>query len=64
MHAFHVIRTCLLNIFMLLWRLHPVRTSLLILFNVIRGFLPAVRGYSRAQILDEVGDPPTVLTGA
>jgi hypothetical protein len=54
LRAFQIMRLCLLDIFLLLWRLHPIRTSLLILFNILRGIFPAVRGYSRAQILDEV----------
>lgn len=54
LRAFQIIRTCLLSVFLMLWKLHPIRTSLLILFNILRGLFPAVRGYSRAQILDEV----------
>lgn len=53
-HALYIVQTCLLDMFLLLWRLHPFRTSLLLVFNLARGVFPAVRGYSRALILDEV----------
>jgi hypothetical protein len=53
-HAFQIVRLCLWDMFLLMWRLHPTRTTLLLLFNVIQGLFPAVRGYSRARILDEV----------
>jgi hypothetical protein len=57
-HAFQIVRLCLWDMFLLMWRLHPTRTTLLLLFNVVRGLFPAVRGYSRAAILDEVRSQP------
>lgn len=38
----------------LLSGLNPVRTAIMIFLTIIRGLLPAFRGYSQALILDEV----------
>jgi hypothetical protein len=49
-----IIRACMVDLFVLLFNLHPTRTLLLFVFNILRGTLPSVRGYSQARILDEV----------
>lgn len=49
-----IVRSCMVDLFILLFNLHPTRTLLLVLFNILRGTLPSVRGYSQARILDEV----------
>lgn len=54
-YALQIMRICLVDLLLLLWRLHPIRTSLLILLNLLRGFFPAARGYSQSLILNEVG---------
>lgn len=36
------------------WRPHPWRTVLMIILGLLRGLLPAFKGYSHALILDEV----------
>jgi hypothetical protein len=38
-----------------LWLLNPVRTTLMMVANVVRGLFPAFRGYSQAMIINEVG---------
>lgn len=38
----------------LLSGLNPIRTAIMIFLTIIRGLLPAFRGYSQALILDEV----------
>jgi len=49
-----IVRSCMVDLFILLFNLHPTRTLLLFVFNILRGTLPSVRGYSQARILDEV----------
>ena len=49
-----IVRSCMVDLFILLFNLHPTRTLLLVVFNILRGTLPSVRGYSQARILDEV----------
>lgn len=41
----------------LLSGLNPIRTAIMIFLTIIRGLLPAFRGYSQALILDEVYYP-------
>jgi hypothetical protein len=53
--AYIIIKNCTLNLFRLLWNLHPIRTSTMLSLNVIRSLFPAFRGYSQALIIDEVG---------
>lgn len=60
-HALQIVRLCLWDMFLLMWRLHPTRTTLLLLFNILQGLFPAVRGYSRARILDEVRVKPRYI---
>lgn len=52
--AFTIARACLLDLLSALWALHPVRTSLMMVLHIVRGFFPAFRGYSQAMIVDEV----------
>ncbi|KLO15702.1 P-loop containing nucleoside triphosphate hydrolase protein [Schizopora paradoxa] len=53
----------------LLSGLNPIRTAIMIFLTIIRGLLPAFRGYSQALILDEVqklissGDFPSTRLG-
>lgn len=53
--AITITRGCAFNLFVVLWSLHPVRTTLMMVINVVRGLFPAFRGYSQAMIVDEVG---------
>lgn len=55
--ALTIARACLPDLLSTLWALHPVRTSLMILLHIVRGFFPAFRGYSQAMIVDEVSQP-------
>lgn len=55
--AMTITRGCAFDLFVVLWSLHPVRTTLMMVINVVRGFFPAFRGYSQAMIVDEVGPP-------
>ncbi|KAG6378419.1 P-loop containing nucleoside triphosphate hydrolase protein [Boletus reticuloceps] len=52
--AFTIAQACLLDLFSTLWALHPVRTSLMMVLHIVRGFFPAFRGYSQAMIIDEL----------
>jgi len=51
------IRHSAVDLFILLWGVHPFRMSILLLLNFIRGALPAIRSYSQALLLDEVRGP-------
>jgi len=55
--AITIARGCAFDLFRVLWGLHPVRTTLMMIVNVVRGLFPAFRGYSQAMIVDEVGGP-------
>ncbi|OAX43067.1 P-loop containing nucleoside triphosphate hydrolase protein [Rhizopogon vinicolor AM-OR11-026] len=52
--ALTITRGCAFDLFIVLWSLHPVRTTLMMIINVVRGFFPAFRGYSQAMIVDEL----------
>ncbi|KAF8845637.1 P-loop containing nucleoside triphosphate hydrolase protein [Paxillus ammoniavirescens] len=52
--ALTISRACVLDLLSSLWALHPVRTSLMMILHIIRGFFPAFRGYSQAMIVDEL----------
>lgn len=52
--AITISRACVFDLVTALWGLHPVRTSLMMILQIIRGFFPAFRGYSQAMIVDEV----------
>ncbi|KAF7313550.1 ABC transporter domain-containing protein [Mycena chlorophos] len=49
-----IISTCAFDFFATLWSLNPVKTSLMIMFNVVRSVFPAFRGYSQALIIDQL----------
>lgn len=51
--AFRILQATFVDMLVLLWGLNPVRTAVLICLTIIRGLLPAFRGYSQALILDE-----------
>lgn len=55
--AFTIAQACLPDLLSTLWALHPVRTSLMMILHIVRGFFPAFRGYSQAMIVDEVSRP-------
>ncbi|KAH7931357.1 P-loop containing nucleoside triphosphate hydrolase protein [Leucogyrophana mollusca] len=47
-------RECAFDLLRVLWGLHPIRTSLMMCLNIVRGLFPAFRGYSQAMIVDEL----------
>lgn len=53
--AYVISKTSTYSFASLLWNLHPFRLTLMMFINVLRGVLPAFRGYSQAMIIDEVG---------
>ncbi|KAI0082599.1 P-loop containing nucleoside triphosphate hydrolase protein [Panus rudis PR-1116 ss-1] len=52
--ALQILRECSYEFCMLLWSLHPLRISMMVLFDITRGILPAFRGYSQALLIDEI----------
>ncbi|KAH0839627.1 P-loop containing nucleoside triphosphate hydrolase protein [Lanmaoa asiatica] len=52
--ALTIAQACLPDLLFTLWALHPVRTSLMMILQIVRGFFPAFRGYSQALIVDEL----------
>ncbi|KII95926.1 hypothetical protein PLICRDRAFT_34876 [Plicaturopsis crispa FD-325 SS-3] len=52
--AYRITRNCALDLFWLLWGLHPARTTLMMSLNVLRGLFPAFKGYSQAMIINEL----------
>lgn len=52
--AFDIIRLCVADLLVLLWTLHPWRSLLLVILELIRGVFPAFRGYSQALLINEV----------
>ena len=52
--AFTILQATFFDMFLLLWGLNPIRTTILVFLTIVRGLLPAFRGYSQALILDEV----------
>lgn len=52
--AYTILHECAYDLLLTLWGLHPIRTTLMMCLNVLRGVLPAFRGYSQAMIIDEV----------
>lgn len=52
--ALSISRVCAFDLFIELWSLHPVRTTLMMVLHIVRAFFPAFRGYSQAMIVDEV----------
>jgi hypothetical protein len=53
--AWTITQHCAWDLFKLLMGLHPVRTVLMLLLNIIRSLSPAFRGYWQALALNEVG---------
>lgn len=51
--AFRILQATFFDMISLLWNLNPIRTTVLILFTILRGLFPAYRGLSQASILDE-----------
>jgi hypothetical protein len=49
-----IMRTCSYDLLVHLWGLHPIRTTVMMGLNILRGLFPAFRGYSQAMIIDEV----------
>lgn len=49
--AYNILRNHAFEMFRTIW---VPRTSLVLIFNVCRGFFPAFRGYSQALIINEV----------
>lgn len=56
--AYVIATECAYDLLIRLWGLHPIRTTLMMSLNVLRGVQPAFRGYSQALIIDEVGALP------
>ncbi|KIJ70441.1 hypothetical protein HYDPIDRAFT_172258 [Hydnomerulius pinastri MD-312] len=52
--ALTISRACVFDLVSALWALHPVRTTLMMALQILRGFFPAFRGYSQAMIVDEL----------
>ncbi|KDR78510.1 hypothetical protein GALMADRAFT_1364675 [Galerina marginata CBS 339.88] len=52
--AIYVTRTCTYDLLKILWGLNPFRTTVMMLMNIVRSLLPALRGYSQAMIIDEL----------
>lgn len=52
--AYRIVHATAFDLFRLLWRLNRTRTACFVLLTLVRGLLPAFRGYSQARILDEV----------
>ncbi|KXN87958.1 Subtilin transport ATP-binding protein SpaT [Leucoagaricus sp. SymC.cos] len=53
--ASYVARRCTFAFLKSLWSLDPLRTTLMLSLNIARSLFPAIRGYSQALIVDEVG---------
>ena len=52
--ACNLLRSCTPEILACLWEMHPFRISLMVTLDLVRGVLPAFRGYSQALMVDEV----------
>jgi len=52
--AYKIMRLCAIDLFSLLWALHPWRTLLMVSLEFIRGIFPAFRGYSQALLINEL----------
>ncbi|KAI5124796.1 hypothetical protein M0805_005430 [Coniferiporia weirii] len=67
--ALTILQTTFMDMLVLLCGLNPIRTAVLVCLTIIRGLLPAFRGYSQALILDEIqklissGDFPSARLG-
>lgn len=52
--AYNLLRSCAPEILSSLWNMHPCRITLMVTMDLVRGVLPAFRGYSQALMVDEV----------
>lgn len=52
--ACKITKECAFDLFRTLWNLNPLRTTLMMIVNIVRGLFPAFRGYSQALIINEV----------
>ncbi|KAJ3506782.1 hypothetical protein NLJ89_g6676 [Agrocybe chaxingu] len=52
--ALFITQTCTTEFLTVLWRLNPLRTTLMMSLNIVRSLFPAFRGYSQALIVDEL----------
>ena len=53
--AFRILQATFADMVLFIWSVEPLRIATLVFFTLIRGLLPAFRGYSQALIIDEVG---------
>ncbi|KZT12787.1 P-loop containing nucleoside triphosphate hydrolase protein [Laetiporus sulphureus 93-53] len=51
--AYQIVKLCGYDTFALIWVLHPWRFLLMIIVQLLRGVLPAFKGYSQASIINE-----------
>ncbi|RPD67077.1 P-loop containing nucleoside triphosphate hydrolase protein [Lentinus tigrinus ALCF2SS1-7] len=52
--AYTLLRSCTPEILSCLWDMHPYRITLMVSMDLVRGVLPAFRGYSQAVMVDEL----------
>ena len=52
--AFRILQATFGEMISFIWSIDPFRITLLIFLTIVRGFLPAFKGYSQALIIDEV----------
>jgi len=52
--ALEIARLCVADLLLVLWSLHPWRSLLLVILELVRGIFPAFRGYSQALIINEL----------
>jgi ABC-type multidrug transport system fused ATPase/permease subunit len=52
--ALFICQECAMDFIGAIWALNPVRTTAMLLVNIIRSLFPAFRGYSQALIVDEL----------
>lgn len=52
--AYRILQASSVDLFRLLWRHNRTRTAFFVFLTLVRGLLPAFRGFSQARILDEV----------
>lgn len=53
--ASRICKMCFPDILRLFFALHPWRTVLMIILQLVRGMLPVFKGFSHAVLIDEVG---------
>ncbi|PFH52604.1 hypothetical protein AMATHDRAFT_74081 [Amanita thiersii Skay4041] len=52
--AWLICQKCALDFLGTIWSLNPLRTTAMLLINILRSLFPAFRGYSQALIVDEL----------